>query len=214
MPDSYPYIVSNNKIEPILKKIRSAAKPTKFTNEFLKQLGFLSSNDRAIISILRGLGFITDEGAPTEYFDRLKDSVDWQFALGERMKELYKDIFNIDTEIHKSTDQEIKGAIARVTGKDDASVSRYLATFKVLANLANFETSPRNKENPEKKKEIITTETKEQKKINTINEPVDQNKAFSKIEFCHNIEIHLPATTDISVYNAIFKSIRDNLINE
>lgn len=30
-------------------------------------------------------------------------------------------------------------------------------------------------------------------------------------DFHYNIQIHLPATTDISVYNAIFKSIRENL---
>ena len=30
--------------------------------------------------------------------------------------------------------------------------------------------------------------------------------------FHYNIQIHLPATTDISVYNAIFKSLKDNLL--
>ena len=31
-------------------------------------------------------------------------------------------------------------------------------------------------------------------------------------EFHYNIQIHLPATNDISVYNAIFKSLKDNLL--
>ena len=31
-------------------------------------------------------------------------------------------------------------------------------------------------------------------------------------QFHYNIQIHLPATTDISVYNAIFKSLKDNLL--
>lgn len=198
MADSYPYMVSNNKIEPILKKIRGAARPTKFTNELLKQLGFVSSNDRAVLALLKKLGFLTEEGTPTEAYGRLKDESDWKYVLGEKITELYKDIFNIDTNIHKASDTEIKGAMARVTGKDEASVGRYLATFKTIAALANFDSSPKAKAKvlePEVSKELP--------------EPLPSG---SSIEFSHNIQIQLPATTDVSVYNAIFKSLKDNLL--
>ncbi|MBI2086653.1 MAG: DUF5343 domain-containing protein [Candidatus Zambryskibacteria bacterium] len=204
MTDSYPYMLSNNKIEAILTKIRTAAKPTKFTHEFLKNLGFSSSNDRAIIPLFKRLGFITEEGTPTEYYDRLKDETDWQFVLGERMNELYRDLFNINTEIQKASDSEIKGAISRTTGKDEASVGRYLATFKTLAALAKFGVSPRVKEKP-------VDEKKDKDIMLPLKLPIENGK---QIEFCQNIQIHLPATTDISVYNAIFKSIRDNLLGE
>jgi hypothetical protein len=69
MATEFPYMVSNNKIGPILEKIRTAAKPSKFTNEFLKHVGFTSSNDRAIIPLLKKLGFLSDDGVPTEYLD-------------------------------------------------------------------------------------------------------------------------------------------------
>lgn len=206
MPNSYPYTVANNKVSQILGKIRAAAKPPKFTNQFLKQLGFTSSNDRAIIPILRGLGFLSSDGTPTEYYDRLKDNTDWQFVLGARMKEMYKDIFSINTEIYKDNGtEEIKGAIARITGKDEASVVRYAATFKTLAGLSVFDSpSPRfNAPLPKSEEEI--------------NSPKKQSPSSNRsgnIEFSHNIQIQLPATTDISVYNAIFKSIRENLFEE
>lgn len=202
MVDSYPYIISNNKISPILAKIRTAAKPSKFTHEFLKQLGFSSSNDRAIIPVLKKLGFLSEEGAPTDYYDRLKDGTDWKYVLGERMSELYKDLFNIDEEIYKANDSEVEGAISRVTGKDKSSVRRYLATFKTLATLAEFGTSPRLKEKPEEKKEEPAAKQTPGKLKD------------SKVEFSHNIQIHLPATTDISVYNAIFKSVKENLLDQ
>lgn len=205
MADSYPYMLTNNKIDAILSKIRSAAKPNKFTYEFLKQLGFSSSNDRAIIPLLKKLGFISEDGAPTEYYDRLRDSTDWQFVLGERINDLYKDLYNIDTEIHKKSDNEVKGAITRTTGKDEASVSRYFATFKALSNLAKFGSSPKvSKETESRKEEIIPSVKK------SIPLTEETSKSFS---FQHNIEIHLPATTDISVYNAIFKSLRENLLD-
>lgn len=200
MADSYPYMISNNKISVILEKIRGAAKPQRFTHEFLKQLGFGSSNDRAVIGVLKRLGFLTDDGAPTEYYARLKDVTDWQYVLGERIKDHYKDIFAVDTTIYKSTDSEIKGAISRVTGKDETSVNRYATTFKTLAGLAKFDSSPKLKESASTSPDVR-------------NEAPVRPKNDAPVTFLHNIQIQLPATTDVAVYNAIFKSVRDNLIN-
>ncbi len=205
MADSYPYMMTNNKIAPILSKIRSAAKPNKFTYEFFKQLGFASSNDRAIIPLLKKLGFLSEDGEPTEYYDRLRDSTDWEFVLGERIQDLYKDIYSINTEIHKQNDDDIKGAITRVTGKDEASVGRYFATFKVLSNLAKFGSSP---------KVLKETETTKVEQKLPVKKPVlSAEVGLGVLSFQHNIEIHLPATTDVSVYNAIFKSLRENLLD-
>lgn len=202
MPDSYPYIISNNKISTILSKVQQAAKPPKFTHEFLKKMGFVSSNDRAIVSILKRLGFLTDDGTPTGHYDRLKDSTDHAYVLGERIKDLYKELFAINTEIYKAPDDEIKGAIARITGKDETSVKRYAATFKTLCGLAKFDLSPSMKEDENK----VTPQQNEPPVI-----PISDDKR-QKADFHYNIQIHLPATTDISVYNAIFKSLRDNLL--
>jgi len=207
MADSYPYMLTNNKIDAILSKIRSAAKPAKFTYEFLKQLGFSSSNDRAIIPLLKKLGFILEDGAPTEYYGRLRDTTDWQFVLGERMQDLYKDLYNVDTEIHKKSDDEVKGAITRITGKDEASVGRYFATFKALSGLAKFGASPKVTKAPAEGKEDSAPTPKV-----TPPTPLNGANVEGSFSFHHNIEIHLPATTDISVYNAIFKSLRDNLL--
>ena len=49
----YPYMISNNKIAAIITKIQQAARPTKFTQEVLKNLGFTSTNDRAFIPLLK-----------------------------------------------------------------------------------------------------------------------------------------------------------------
>lgn len=40
----YPYMLSNNKIAPIISKIQQAARPPKFTIEVLRSLGFTSTN--------------------------------------------------------------------------------------------------------------------------------------------------------------------------
>lgn len=197
MATDYPYMVSNNKIGPILEKIRTAARPPKFTNEFLKRMGFTSTNDRAIIPLLKKLGFLTADGAPTEYYDRLKDKKDHPYVLAERIRELYAEFFSINTKMNGASDDDIKGAISRVTGEDDKSVARYAATFKALCALANFGV-------------VSEIEIKSKKELEE--EKPKEDKIHIKPLFHYNIQIHLPATTDISVYNAIFKSLKDHLL--
>lgn len=204
MEIEYPYMTSNNKIEPIMKDIQKAAKPPKFTVEFLRHLGYTSSNDRAIIPLLKKLGFLGADGVPTEYYDKLRDATESKNVLGERIKDLYTDVFKIDTEIYKRSDEDIKGAFARVTGKDAKSVGRYFSTFKTICGLANFavKTTPDAKE-----KKVV--EKREIPKPEVIETHEVQKRSS---QFHYNIQIHLPATTDISVYNAIFRSLRENLL--
>jgi len=205
MPDSYPYIISNNKIEPILAKIRSAAKPPRFSRETLTTWGFTASNDRAMLAVLKELGFLTESGVPTEYYDRLRDPTDWKHVLGERVQSLYADLYATDTSIHSAQEGEIKGAISRVTGKDDESVKRYYATFKTLASLAKFE--PRPTRTPAAgEEEAPPPDDGARQRAEPLTPP-----ARGRSDFHYNIQIHLPVTTDISVYNAIFRSLRENL---
>lgn len=204
MATEYPYMISNNKIRPILDAIEKAEKPPKFSHSVLKKLGFSSSNDRAVIPLMKKLGFLRDDGTPTDHYDELKDKTRRFHALGQQVKELYSELYSINTSIHDQSDEQIKGAISRVTGKDAASVSRYYATFKTLASIAKFSTPPKA--------------AQEQVQSEPATPPADPARPSdppetppSATSFHYNIQVHLPATTDISVYNAIFKSMKENL---
>ncbi|MDD2224840.1 MAG: DUF5343 domain-containing protein [Candidatus Shapirobacteria bacterium] len=201
----YPYMISNNKIPAIFEKIKSAEIPQRFTVDFLRRLGFSSTNDRAFIPLIKRLGFLTQDGAPTEYFNRLKDGGDFGVVLADRIRDLYSDLFALNVNINQAVDSEIKGAIGRVTGKDDATVVRYLNTFKSLLPLANFE----------KRDSLFPIET-EKKDRNTEEEKKTKQPYIKQemVDFHYNIQIHLPATTDINIYNAIFKSIKENLMEQ
>lgn len=195
----YPYMISNNKIAPIINKIQQAARPAKFTQEVLKNLGFTSTNDRAFIPLAKRLGFLADDGTPTALYDQLKDKTTTKTILASQIKALYSELYAINVEIHKAPEAEIKGAISRVTGKDEDGVNRIYNTFKTLCNNADFSGN------------VAVEETvKEDFPENDV--PLTSSLPITTPQFHYNIQIHLPATTDISVYNAIFKSLKDNLL--
>ena len=56
---------------------------------------------------------------------------------------------------------------------------------------------------------VVVEEKEEASQTPATTVPVTMPRAN---EFHYNIQIHLPATNDISVYNAIFKSLKDNLL--
>lgn len=195
----YPYMMSNNKITPILEKIQQAARPQKFTNEVLRSLGFTSTNDRAFIPLAKKLGFLSDDGTPTPLYDQLKDKTTSRQIFATQIKSLYSELFAINVEIHKASENEIKGAISRVTGKDENGVNRVYNTFKALCNNADFENATIIEQPP-------------QDGTPEVNAKTETTIPLLSSQFHYNIQIHLPATTDISVYNAIFKSLKDNLL--
>ena len=195
----YPYMMSNNKIAPIIEKIQQAARPPKFTIEVLRSLGFTSTNDRAFIPLAKKLGFLADDGTPTALYAQLKDKTTTKTILATQIKALYSELYAINVEIHKAVEGEIKGAISRVTGKDEEGVNRIYNTFKTLCSNADFENSVSIGE-------PVKEETFE------AHAPVNTTVPIQSPQFHYNIQIHLPATTDISVYNAIFKSLKDNLL--
>lgn len=197
----YPYMVSNNKIAMIFDKIMSAAVPAKFTNEFLKKMGFASSNDRAFTNLLKKLNFVSSDGTPTTNYSLLKDTSLAKKVIAQQIKELYSELFSINTTINEASDAEIKGAISRVTGKEEKEVKRIFSTFKALCDYADFSQVDEVKNNKEESEYSTVSVENTSTAI-----PNDFNANFH-----YNIQIHLPATTDISVYNAIFKSIKENL---
>lgn len=207
MADSYPYIVSNNKIGPILARVRSAAKPERFTRETLQMWGFAASNDRAMVGILKELGFLNESNVPTQHYDRLRDPNDAPYVLAERMRDAYSEIFAIDDNIANAPESEIKGAMSRVTGKEDETIKRYYSTFKTLAALANFDPKPARGNKADKKDEEKEKEERKSDQIKVEDSRPDRRRS----DFHYNIQIHLPVTTDITVYNAIFKSLKENL---
>lgn len=210
MSVEYSYMISNNKISEVLDAMQKAAKPEpRMSYQTLKDWGFNSSNDRAIIPLFKRLGVLDPNGTPSELYDDLKDPNTRAVALARAIRESYSEIFSINTKIYEAPDQEVKAALSRVTGKDEKTVDRYFSTLSRLFGLADFKSSKLDVES--QKNQAATEKSDVQKDATNQQSYVDLNKKKRTNEFHYNIQIHLPATTDITVYNAIFKALKDNL---
>ena len=136
--------------------------------------------------------------------------------LAEALRDLYSDVFSLDENVHKAKREHITGIISRITGQEERQVRLMTSTFIALCKLADFDAVPTDTgadadEDEEQEPQIpVEATTEEKPQLPQAPHPQLQH---APISFRHNIEIHLPATTNIAVYNAIFKSLKEHLFD-
>lgn len=195
---AYMYTVKD--LPQMFEAIQKAQVPPRFTHDFLKSLGFKSTNDRAFINVLKGLGLLDSNSVPTRAYRDYRDNKVAKQVLARQLRQAYKGLFLADENAQDLNVDAVKGKLATLTGKDDAVVKKMATTFKALAGLADFKSTP----------VIETVEPTEEKVESPALEAVTPKP--SGFAFSHTIFINLPATRDVAVYDAIFKSIREHLL--
>src|SRR3989344_7005837 len=135
---SEAYLMATKRLPDMMSAIQDAGVPTRFTNEFLKSLGFKSTNDRAFISVLKGISFLDDSGSPTEKYKSYKNKSEAKGVLGQALKLSYEDLFLANEKANDISIEKLKGIFATKTGKGDSVVQQIAATFKALTSIAEF----------------------------------------------------------------------------
>jgi len=200
------YLQSAKNVAPIFEAIQRASVPPKFTYDFFsKQLGFPSSSDRPMIPMFKAMGFIDDSGVPLDRYKRFRDPSQAGAALAEGMREAYVDVFAADQKAQNMSAEALKGLFIRLSGKSEPVAEKMATTFKALAAHANFDavaaTPPPDSQEQEQREEPLREERLEDR----------EELARSALRLHHDVHVHLPVSTDIAVYDAIFRSLRQNL---
>ncbi len=187
-------------------KIKQGQAPGKFTNQHLKDIGFTSTNHRAFIPLLKALGFLTEDGSPTDEYKEFRNEALSRKILGKAIKEAYSDIFTISRYPEDKDKELIKGKFKSTHNTSERNAELMMKTFYSLLEFADInsdvvEETKIVEDNDNEKEEI------EPEKIESIERKISQTSLH------YNIQIHLPATKDIEVYNAIFKSVKEHLID-
>lgn len=105
LPDSYT--VKYGSFAAYFDAIQGAEPPERFSVKFLENLEFKSTNDRAIIGILRELGFLDSNNVPTTRYYEYLDKEAAPRVLAEGIREMFSDLFAIKKDAHKMTAEEV-----------------------------------------------------------------------------------------------------------
>lgn len=211
----YPvYVNAYGKISEVFKGIKTASVPPKFTLDYLSTvLGLKSSSYRAMIPLLKKLNFLDQANIPTDIYKNYRENSKSRKVLGTQIKETYSEIYQAAEYAHKLSKDELTSKLISLLGvaEDDKSVPCVVGTFMELVKLSDFDgkrvvTKAKDK-TIEIKKDIGTHETEKQS-------PEDGKKYSRRLGISYTINLNLPATTEIEVYNTIFKALKENLLYE
>jgi hypothetical protein len=206
MPLTNAYVLPTNRIADVFSKIRDGQAPSQFTNQLLKDWGFKSSTDRAFIPLLKALGFLSPTGQPTQRYHDYRDHSRSRAVMAEALREAYGDIFLINASPKPSDRSAIEGKFKSFHNVSDNVAQLMTKTFYALLNLADLSATS---------SAAPTLATKTEELDGEVVSPVEQphrRMASAFTGFHYNIQVHLPATKDVEVYNAIFKSLKEHFV--
>jgi hypothetical protein len=204
----YAYTTTPKKIEVFLNKIQEVGVPPKATQAWLTSIGFTSTNDRALLSVMRQIEFVDSTGKPTALWEQFRGGS--RKALAKAIEQGYQSMYAVYSDAHKRSSADLESVVkstAPKLGKD--AVSRVLSTFRALVEIADFDG---NDPGP------IYTEVVSSN--GHVNEPVSQGQPATVIRSLGpgvtinvNVQLTLPETTDATVYEKLFAAMREHLLD-
>ncbi len=207
MAADLPYMTAVGNVPSILDKIRGAGTPPKFNIEFLKStLGFTSSQDRPFPKILKQLGFLNADGTPLPRYNEYKSATTGGKALAAGLREGWAPVFLADQAAHTRSVAELKETFKTVTGQGEAVAQKLASTFKALASKADWSEPPIG----------VAAQADEHAPADASSRSLEQVPLTaapgSGVSLHHDVHVHLPPTSDVAVYRAIFRALREELL--
>ena len=200
MAVSLPYLVSYRNVPTLFDKIASAKVPETFNRDFLTTtIGLEGSNDRALIPLLRTLGFIDQSGVPTPKYRLLKGDRR-RATVAEGIRNAYRPLFDAQEDAQTLTGDKLKGLVAQIAGTDDDMTGRIANTFLALTKIGDFDRAGEVTEEAKERKEDRLAEEHER-------EGAPKLTGF-RPEFNYDIHIHLPSNGNEETYLNIFNALR------
>jgi len=116
-------------------------------------------------------------------------------------------LFLSDEKVYDRSGAELLSIVKNVTGSGDAVAKKISTTFRALADKATWEGDFPELEQPnenERGTSEATTETQ------AVSAPGPTSTGTLRLH--HDIHLHLPPTSDVGVYRAIFQAMKSELM--
>ena len=211
-----PFMNSTGLVTKIFDRIITASQPERFTQDFLKsKLGFDSGSSRPFIPLLKRLGFIQTDGTPTSLYSRFRNTDTRGYAMAEAIRQGYKEVYERNEYAHSLDKGKFRNLIIEMTGvePDNSMVAGIVGTFFALKAYADFDVEPVTHSEANtpvnhghaKKKDVTVLERSE-------DDGPPTPRQVGGLNLSYTINLNLPETADVEVFNAIFRSLKDNLL--
>lgn len=216
MAAKLPYMTTPGVVTKILNKIIEARTPERFTIDFLEtKLGFSGGSSRPIIPLLKRIGFLADDGTPTTLYRDFRSESTRGRAMAEALRVGYAEAFNRNEYAHDLDRKKFSELVNQISGAEKGSSSDNLivSTFFNLKEFSDFESDDQSINTDPAP--VFVREQKDDFQTNPSRRSLPADEASGPgINLAYTINLNLPETTNIEVFNAIFEALRKNLLGK
>ena len=160
---------------------------------------------KAVPPLLKKMQFINPDGSPSLLYSKFKTEGGRSQAAFEGLRNAFAELFKRNEYVHKADENTVKDIIVEITGlkKSDKIVNLIFSTFDAIRGFISGDVTPQL--------ESVVAEEPNQQAQGQVK--VDPHLTYAqKIGLSYHINIVLPETENISVFDAIFRSLRSNLL--
>src|ERR1043166_1715756 len=204
-----PYVTATGNVERALVGIKAAATPNKVTQDFVKTiLKIQGGSGDQINSLLKKIGFVNADGTPSDIYNRFRNNASTGQAAAEALRAGYSPLFRRNEFWPAMMDEELRGLIVEETGQDANApvVTMTLNTIKGIKKFASFDQQ-------ESGAKPATLQQEPAAPPPALMPPRQVSQSVG-LNVGYTINLNLPATSDIAVFNAIFRSLKENLLKD
>lgn len=206
IPGGLPYTSSPGVLRRVLERIPTSEKPGTFTYDFLGTvMEARGGAARPIIPILKATGLLNQTGAPTELYAQFQTDAGRPVAALQALRNGFGEIFRRNQYAHKADEAALIDVVVAITGlpKKEGIVRYILTTFQAFQEYAR-----------QAREDAKLDDQSDASPSNDALPPsMDQNGGGTgRLQLAYNINVVLPETTNVEVYNAIFRSLKANLL--
>ena len=201
---TFAYTTVTGKLGQLLTKIKEAGVPPKATYDWLKSIGYSSSNDRTMLAVLRQIGFIDADGAPSKRWKAFRGK-DGPQVLADAIRTGYAELFATYPDAETRSTADLDAFFKTHTDAGQQAIDKTIATFKALANAADFSVA------------AGAAPTADGGATPEVQGPTIQSSPAVErpqgVTVNINVQLVLPESTDEDVYRKFFAAMREHLIS-
>jgi hypothetical protein len=201
-----PYTPSPGVLRKALELIIPAERPDKFGGDYMATILKLTGGGaRAVPPFLKKMQFIGADGTPTLLYSRFKTDNGRAQAAYDGLRNAFGELFRRNEYVHKADESSVKDTIVEITGlkKSDPILRLMYASFDAVRSFIVGDVPGKAENN-----RVETADDSGDVQIRSNGAAV----SGLTLGLSYQINIVLPETENLAVFNAIFRSLRDNLL--
>ena len=133
----FTYTTVPGKIKSLLDKVRTVGIPPKATVQWLKTIGFTSSNDKTLLGVLKQVGLTDQSPVPTSAWTGYRGGK-YKSVLGDAIRKGYADLYAVYPDAHARSTTELDHVFSTSSSAGKQVIAKTVATFKALTDEAEF----------------------------------------------------------------------------